>query len=148
MSVLSYAMKSQIEKQELYVFLKEVEKDFITPLSAKVNLVDYTEKVFVLSEILCLKDKNKIVGCIIFYCNNLKEKFAYISLLVIRNEYRGRGYSTLLLKKVILFLKKRDIKMVQVHTESMIACKLYEKIGFRCIEEKYGRKKLELGLVK
>ena len=82
-----------------------------------------------ISYILYDEDKDVIVGQI-----NYKISFDQgdILYLYINKEYRGSGYSKILLKDTLSMLKSKGIKEVflEVKSTNLIAYNLYKNIGF------------------
>jgi ribosomal-protein-alanine N-acetyltransferase len=74
-------------------------------------------------------DDNKIVG---FSLNKLKEKSIGISMIAVREEYRSKGFGTMLLKQLINENKNTcRLFYLMVDVENSGAIKLYKSIGFR-----------------
>lgn len=126
-------------------FLTEVEKDFPTPLSEKVNILEYAIKLMNKAVVSALFENNKIIGMAAIYCNDNENGFAYIPIVAIHKKMRGRKLSKSLIQSLISIAKERGAKKIGIHTENPVAQKLYESTGFKIIEDKE-RKYLELTL--
>ena len=63
------------------------------------NLEEYAKKIYDNANVIGLFYKNNIIGFSTFYCNNEKEKVAYISRIAVLDEYRSKGYGSELLSK-------------------------------------------------
>lgn len=82
-----------------------------------------------------VKDKGIIIGCIIAKIDNHRSVRVrgYIGMLVIENEYRGKGIATNLVKLTIDNMIKCDnVDEISLETEVINkgAIKLYENLGF------------------
>lgn len=138
----------EIEKceEKFENFLYEIDEEFKVPLSKRVNLNEYAKKMKELANIYVMIEENKIVGDIAFYKNDLKNYTAYVTLVGTLKEYQNKGIANSLLKKCIEDLKNSPMKKVGIHTDNMIAKKIYEKHGFEEVSEINGRYYLELKL--
>lgn len=121
-------------KQKLYDFLKEIDDDFPTPLSEKVKIEDYVDKIIAKSHIILRKRDSEIVGALFFYCNDEVTKTAYCSLLGVSKKYRKQGLATSLVIEMIDLVKKAGFKKIHVFTDNPKALAIYEKLGFKVIE--------------
>ncbi len=69
--------------------------------------------------------------------NNLKGLKGQISFVYTKEEYRGHGYQTSLLKKLIEYAKEKGIIKIKIFSNNPKAIKLYKKLGFKEIENGY-----------
>lgn len=132
-------------KSGICTFLKEIDRDFPTPLSIKVDIDEYSEKILDKAEILSVVKDGKIVACVILYCNDSDNRRAYIPLVGVLRQYRGLGYAKVLVQSAISMAKSRKFRTLGIHTESESALNLYQSIGFDICQDGY-RKYLELKL--
>ncbi|MCK4553173.1 GNAT family N-acetyltransferase [Candidatus Pacearchaeota archaeon] len=90
-----------------------------------------------------LENKKKIIGYIDF---NIWKKMhtptSYLNDLVIKKEFRRKGYGKKLTKWFISFSKKKGVKRIGLGTrvENKKALKLYKKLGFEIIGYNLGMK--------
>lgn len=140
-----------IEKNNVTVdiisdFIFRVDKDFTTPISSKVNILEYAQKIIDLANVYTLEnDVNSYpIGMGVCYCNDFENQKAYLSFLAIEEKYRGFGFSNQLLDAIINDVKKTSMRCIELHTESPIAEKLYISKGFKVIEDINDRKKMSL----
>lgn len=131
---------------KFYDFLLRVDKDFPTPLSKRVNLRDYAQKLvdngFVVSSI---KD-NKIMGIVAIYCNDYESMYAYVPLVAVDKKYRGHKISRALMSCAINYARGLGFKKIGIHTENLVALNLYCSLGFEIMDGTKERKYLELNL--
>ena len=128
---------------KFYDFLLKVDKDFPTPLSERVNLIDYATKLASLATISAIIDKDDILGMVAMYCNDKQNGYAYIPLVAVVPEARGRKLSRALMIGAITMAKDNKFSTIGIHTENPIALSLYESIGFKIVKDGE-RKYLEL----
>lgn len=132
-------------KEAVYTFLKEIDNDFPTPLTDKVDLTEYANKISDRAEILSVVKDNKIVACVVLYCNDIADCRAYIPLVGVLRQYRGLGLAKGLVRTAIRLAKSRGFNILGIHTENDSALQLYKSIGFEIKQSGY-RKYLELKL--
>jgi ribosomal protein S18 acetylase RimI-like enzyme len=132
--------------KKVYNFLKKIDVLFKVPISKKVSFEEYIIKIKKMANSYVMVAENEIIGEIIFYKNDQENYIAYIALVGVLKEYQNKGIANSLLKKCIEDLKNSPMKKVGIHTDNMIAKKIYEKYGFEEVSEINGRYYLELKL--
>lgn len=130
---------------KFYDFLCRVDKDFPTPLSARVDLMEYAKKLADKAFISATIKNDKIIGLVAMYCNDIDKRYAYVPLVAVDGGYRGKKISKSLMTCAIMYAKDNGFKILGLHTENPIALKLYESLGFAIIQDS-PRKYLELDL--
>lgn len=122
----------------VYDFLVDIDIQFIPPLSLRVNLMEYAEKLSTKSTFIYYVKSNKIIGLIAFYENQNTIDFAYISLICILKDSQAKGIGTNLLKKCITYLKIKKFHSVklEVDSENINALSFYSKFGFHIQDKK------------
>ena len=122
-------------EKKLLCFLKNIDKDFPVPLSAKVILKEYTVKLCENACIITLEEEGKVFGMIAGYIENLQNNMAYISILGVSREMRGKGFAGLLLTQFLNVCEQKKIDYIHVYAklENIPAIKTYKRNGF----EKY-----------
>lgn len=134
-----------IEYNELLAFIKSVDKDFINPISNRIAISTFTEKIHNNALLFSLENNNDIIGFAACYANDLANKEAYIPFFAIRKEYQGTGKGLKLLDFIIQEITVNSIMdNILLHSDNPKAIKLYEKRGFISIEDNNGRKKMKL----
>lgn len=124
-------LENNFDNKLINEILKEVNNDFKPPLEKRINIDDYSQKLFNNSIIYFAKKDDIYIGFIAFYCNNIDNKIAYIPMLAIKSEFRGQGIGSKLLDAAILYI--RDKGFLEVHIETWEGNKvidLYQKKGF------------------
>ncbi|MCM1291717.1 MAG: GNAT family N-acetyltransferase [Bacteroides sp.] len=132
-------------KEGICTFLKKIDRDFPTPLTNKVDLNEYTEKILDKAEILSVVKDGEIAACVILYCNDIVNSRAYIPLVGVLRQYRGLGLAKGLVRATISLAKSRGFNILGIHTENDAALRLYQSLGFDIKQDGY-RKYLELKL--
>ena len=70
-------------------FFYLTDNEFDLPLSQKVNIEEYTHKLYTYADFFVCYDNDRIVGMICCYMNRPPE--AYISHVCVSSEYQGKG---------------------------------------------------------
>lgn len=130
--------KEHITENELYDFLLLTNDEFPVQLNEKTDLKETANKLYLLGDIFCLKDRGNIVGLVAGYSNNKEDKMGYISVVVLLNEYRGRGFAAELVKTFLKNARTKGMKklFLYTHRENAKAVSLYKKLGFYEVDSK------------
>lgn len=121
-----------LTKGNMLEFVRQVDKEFPIALSDKVDLELYVEKLLKYGIIYYSFKNNKLTGAVAGYINSTS-KIAYISMVAVLQEERGKGIASKLIKRFIKQCKEKKYLMVHVYThkENQSACCMYEKLGFK-----------------
>lgn len=141
------ALSNKPTKEELLIFLDSINEDFNPYLTAKVNLREFVDKITDKAVLIYQRDNNsRLVGLVVLYCNNEKERISYISLVGVHKDYRRKGIAKKLLIEAISYAQKMNFLVLGIHSNNPAAINLYSSLGFR-FEEKgervYMQKKLQ-----
>ena len=133
-----------VEVTILYEFLKDIDGDFTPHLSCKVNLDEYVAKIQNNAELIV--DIDKILrGLVVLYCNDVINYKAYISLVGVKQEFRGKGIARKMMESAIKIAKDKGMKIIGIHSNNEVALNLYKSLGF--VTKEFGeREYLELKL--
>lgn len=90
----------------------------------------------IVDKVFIIRKNELIVG---FITLKVDDNQGQIGLLAVDENYRGNGYATLLLKKVITYCTNSNVYNLKVVTQqdNIGACSLYEKVGFNLIDKDY-----------
>lgn len=71
-------------------------------------------------------------GFVAFYCNNYSSRCAFITLVLIVPEFRGKKIAHIMLKEVLNQIQSRNFKecRLEVDKDNLSAINLYIKLGF------------------
>lgn len=134
-----------IDKNLLIEFLRSIDKDFIPHLSEKVNLEEYVDKILEKSHLIHFhNDEGKLIGLLVLYCNDFKNKRAYIPLVGVLDSFRGNGIAKKMMSECLNYVKQKGFKIIGIHSNNPIAINLYRKFGFRIIN---GSKRVYMELI-
>lgn len=116
-------------------FLLRVDSDFRHPISSKVNLMEYAQKLLENAYVSSAIKGDKIIGLVALYCNDPLRKRAYIPFVAVDKQHRGQHISKSLMSSAIAYAKGKDFHIIGVHTENPVALNLYLSLGFKLIED-------------
>lgn len=104
--------------------------------SGMVEREKLAEKFLKYARVISIKEKGEIMGFAGFYCNDDKDKNAYLSLIAVVPQYRNRGVGKSLLEEVVKQSKRAGMErlVLEVRKSNMVAIKFYEKLGFVYID--------------
>ena len=97
--------------------------------------------------IVFVAEENKdVLGFIAFYANNLVSRNAFISSIVIRKQYQGKGVGSQLLGKAESYSKMCNMTSIALEVDrmNMKAVNLYKKKGYVFVDEKANMMKKQI----
>lgn len=139
------------DKEEIVEAVKSLEGNLNPSLSERsIDTVSYSEKLSKYGKIWCHYDMGNPVSIIAGYFNDSVSHTAYLSMLAVNPEYRGKGLASSLLSKFEEYAMKNQMEYVklEVRKNNGAAQKLYRKFGYEVIEDAsqtsfYMKKRLE-----
>ena len=139
---------NETDIQILFDYLKDVDRDFQTPLSSKVNLYEFARKTLANGHAFMARENDKFVALVTLYCNDKVTVKAFLPILSVKECYRGKGYARQLVNIVINMSRLYEMKTVNVDSVNPIAISLYKNVGFKSVEvdEVHGLRKEYLQL--
>lgn len=114
-------------KKLLYIF-----ENCFTHLRAHIDDLDpYAEKLEKYAEVYSLWNNDVLIGLAVFYANDLKSGYGYISLIGLLPEYRRHGYGTKLLQFCEGKMRQAGLKMLklEVDDDNLSAQSFYRYMG-------------------
>lgn len=120
------------EKEDIYNVLLTSRNAIFDKTLSDVRLLELADKFSKYALFLLLMDKKKNVGFSAFYCNDMKGRNAFLSMIVISDEYQHKGLGKVLLEKVCDESLSRGMSMLnlQVDKDNSNAIAFYKKHGF------------------
>ena len=124
-------------RSALKQLLTDVDDEFIPKLSVRLNLDEYVDKIIAKSTIVPVYENGVLNAFISFYCNDLKDHVGYLSMIVVKRDYRNKGVAQLLIEYAISFLQHSGFKYfrLEVNKQNVKALNLYKKSGFTIFQE-------------
>lgn len=116
-------------------FLKKIDSLFKIPLSQKIDLEEYSKKIVRNADVFLALDNESIVGIVVGYNNDKELKISNMSILVVLNEYQGKGIARKLVNNFLDLAKNKKMEKVKLSTVDARALKLYESLNFKIVRE-------------
>lgn len=117
-------------RELLLTFLKASDKQFAIPISSKVDLVQYSERILEGGRVIGVIDNGKLAAAVFFYCNDNVTRSAYITFLCSLPNYRGKGYARKVVSKALSYSKMKGMGSVRTDSVNPSAVGLYRSLGF------------------
>ena len=141
--VIQSSSESPLNKTDVIGILQRLDDFFYPPLSSRVDLDAYSEKLLSVASIEYLLSENKeIAGLIAYYCNDTENKIAYITYIGLLPEYHGKGIAGKLLDTCISRCMLRQMCRIIVCADEMNekVIGLYKSRGFKTSVSPFGTK--------
>lgn len=118
--------------EELTAHLSDCNTGFTPPLSERVSIANYAEKLVLQAIRFEAWHGNLLVGVIAVYCNDLEKQTAFITSVSVIPAWQGQRISTQLLACCLDHVRRREFRSIDLEVDhrSHPAIKLYEKYGF------------------
>ncbi len=115
-------------------FLEDVDGDFPVPLTARVDLTDYVGKLLNEGSVLVAEESGSMRGIAAGYANDAHRGVAYLSVIAVDGEARGRGIGSWLLQRFEVESAARGMRTVALHTAdgNSASRAMYERCGYVC----------------
>lgn len=136
-------------QDEIYFHLNRCNNNFIPPLEERVNIREYSQKIFE-NAVTFEAWKNKVlVGLLAAYFNDETKLTGYITNVSILMEFTGIGISSKLMMSAIDYAKQQHFKEIklEVQIKNFAAIRLYEKFGFTEIKGNNGLILMSINLI-
>ena len=116
---------------EITAHLVACDRDFIPPLSGRVNMASYVAKLSAHSRRIEAWAGGKLIGLVAFYHNT--GGTAYVSNVSVIKAWRGRNISSILMRQCITEASRSHANEVslEVGDTNTIAIDLYQQLGFK-----------------
>lgn len=117
----------------LIQYLNQLNSSFEPPLSSYVDIDSYADKLINNAYISVLEHNDRFVGLYAIYLNNINEKIAYLTSIAVLPEYKGYGFSKILMEDALNQAKEKGMCLfkLEVVANYTRAIRFYEKHGFR-----------------
>lgn len=145
MSILNYS-RSKSSAEQIQRHLVECDAFFVPPLSSKVEMKLYSQKLAMHAVNFEAWNDEKLIGLVSVYLNDSQKKMAFISNVSIISTFAHKGIATRLLNECVQFTKDLQFGAVglEVSLRNGRALSLYIKLGFKEIKQVDGIINLEL----
>jgi len=123
--------------EQVYSHLKACDGNFSPPLSSRINLLEYSRKMFEKSVSFEAWQGDVLVGMINAYLNDASNQTGFITNVSVLKEYMGKGIAASLLEMCLESARNLGFIRIrlEVTQENSAAIKLYSKAGFKVVDE-------------
>jgi ribosomal protein S18 acetylase RimI-like enzyme len=129
---------SKKSKEKIFKYLKSNSSVFVPPLSGRVDLNTFTEKITKYARQTWIYDneQNEIAGFMACYFNDPKKEIAYITSISIVEKYQAKGLGIMLINDSIDFAKKNNFRKIQLEVSKINtnAIGFYRKQQFNIVD--------------
>lgn len=135
-SETSLYMKKKLKNigggQELYKFLKKVDRLFPVPLSEREQLIMLASKFEKYGTVSYVRENGKIIAICAGYTNDQEQRLGYISVVASLPEYTNKGYGKVAVQGFIEKAKNAGMKAIHLYAdkENKAALNMYGKLRF------------------
>lgn len=136
-AILQYR-EGEADRDDILVHLERCDDAFVPRLSARVNLREYSQKIFEKAITFEAWTGDTLQGLIAVYSNERGHKSIYITNVSVVGDFAGQGVASSLMVRCIKWAKKNAIGEVdlEVNSQNLLALKFYEKFGFDVVEKR------------
>ena len=129
--------KKYASQASLIDFIKSVDKDFTPPLTGRVDIDAWVNKIYNNGLFVIAVEGENYVGCLLFYANDLLTANGYISYLAVDTKCRRLGIAGRMLSESVDISKKAGMESMSVYTNNPGALALYIKYGFKVKSQEF-----------
>lgn len=125
-------LANKASEAEIAEHLLRCDANFVPPLSGRVDIKEYAQKIASKATRFEAWSNGMMVGLVAAYCNDQEKRIVYITSVSVLREWTGNRIAVRLMSQCIenaIALKMRQISL-EVAEDNTPAIKLYEKSGF------------------
>lgn len=106
--------------------------DFVPPLSERVEIAEYANKIASKAMRFEAWSGDELVGLVAAYCNDREKCIAYITSVSVLREWQSKGIASNLVGHCIEYAKASGMRQIslEVAGNNVSAIRLYKKFGF------------------
>ncbi len=130
--MLTYRRFAPAEHESLTQLLRQLDATFPIPLSRKVDLAAYAEKLLRIGTAYGAWEEESPVGLCGFYANDQQTGKAYVSVVGVLASHQRRGIARTLLADSLALCRKAGMGQccLYTHQTNLGAIALYRSFGF------------------
>lgn len=126
-------IKEKLTQNEILKFLLDVDKHFKPePISKRVNLDEYAEKLSTFANHFYVKEDESIIGMSCCYMNDPSKEKIFVSITCVDYKYLGKGIGRRLTNEYEKEAIKEGFKAIEfeVHIDNLPSIEMHKKLGF------------------
>lgn len=128
--------KIEINPSLIKELLEKVDNEFQPRLSSKVDLTEYANKLNDKAVLFVEVDNDILIGLCAVYMADRIQLQAYLSMLVVNPEFRGKGFAKKLILEMESAVRDNGFKTIrlEVYKSNEGALSMYLKLGYIIID--------------
>ena len=132
MSLKAEFCRNRATQEEIANHLSLCDANFVPPLSSRLEISEYAEKIFVHALRFEAWEEGSLVGLVAIYCNDTSRRSAYITSVSVLVGWQRNRVASHLIEQCLGYLRDSEFGCVEleVDTENGKAIDMYEKHGF------------------
>lgn len=132
MSTVVRYLSNKACEAEIAEHLSRCDSYFVPPLSGRIKIGDYAEKIASIATRFEAWSGCKLVGLLAGYCNDWEEYVAYITSVSVLREWMHEGIANALVTQFIEHARAVGMRQIslEVAKDNIPAITLYKKNGF------------------
>ncbi len=125
-------LSNTADEAEIIDHLSRCDADFVPPLSGRVQIAGYAQKIASKAMRFEAWSGGTLIGLVAAYCNNPPERIAYITSVSVLKAWTGKGIAARLLGRCIEQAKAMGLRGIEleVASDNTPAIRLYANSGF------------------
>lgn len=125
-------LSNKATEAEIADHLSSCDADFVPPLSERVGINDYANKIANKAVRFEAWSGGTLIGLVAAYCNDREKRIAYITSVSVLREWAGKGIAARLMSQCAGYAAASGMRKIslEVASDNYPAIKLYEKSGF------------------
>ena len=125
-------LSNNASAEEIGKHLRNCDVDFVPPLSSRVKISDYAQKIASKAMRFEAWSSGTLIGLVAVYCNDQNKNIAYVTSVSIMKEWIGKGIAAHMMSQCVKHVHALGMKQIclEVASDSISAIRLYEKCGF------------------
>ena len=130
--MINLAIVEDDSLNRIYQYLVDVDEDFTPPLSERVEIKRYAEKLSSNAINVFVSINTQDIAHAAFYANDMSQSRAFLTSISVKSAARGRGVSDALMKDILLRSMKAGMTEIflEVDATNTGAIRFYRKVGF------------------
>ena len=124
---------NRADETEITRHLGNCDGDFVPPLSDRVRIGEYAQKIAAHAERFEAWSDGELVGLVAAYCNDREKGIVFVTSVSVQHEWQGKGLASHLMERCVRHAKTSGFRRVELEVDgtNTAAITLYLKQGFR-----------------
>jgi ribosomal protein S18 acetylase RimI-like enzyme len=117
---------------EIAEHLSCCDSNFIPPLSHRIMIGEYADKISAQAERFEAWSGERLVGLVAAYCNDRENRMAFITSVSVAKAWTDRGIATMLMTQCIEYARAAGMRQIglEVANQNVPALRMYDKFNF------------------